>query len=89
VDELRRLQTLVGGDASVKLLVHLNPRVLPIVAEQMNAAFKKQGLANARAQCVGQTIFLEGSVADDRELQKALGIANALYAPATSSLTLH
>jgi hypothetical protein len=79
VEELRRLERLVGEDSSVKLLVKLNPRVLPIVAEQMNAAFKKQGLANARAQCVGQTIFLDGSVGDEAELKKALLIANAIY----------
>lgn len=80
IDELRRLQTLVGSDSNVKLLVKLNPRVLPIVAEQMNAQFKKQGLQNAHAQCVGQTIFLDGSVGDEAELKKALLIANSLYA---------
>lgn len=89
VEELRRLQTLVGDEPNVKLLVHLNPRVLPFVAEQMNAAFKKEGLLTAQAHCVGQTIFLEGSVADDRELNKALTIAQAIYAPATSSLRVH
>jgi Pilus formation protein N terminal region len=88
VDEWRRLKTLVDGDGSVKLLVRMNPRVLPLIAEQMNAAFKKQGLTQARAECVGQTIFLEGSVADDKELHKALVIANAYYGAATSSLTL-
>jgi Pilus formation protein N terminal region len=88
VDEWRRLKTLVEGDASVKLLVRMNPRVLPLIAVQMNAAFKKQGLTQARAECVGQTIFLEGSVADDKELHKALVIANAYYGAATSSLTL-
>ncbi len=88
VDEWRRLKTLVEGDASVKLLVRMNARVLPIIAEQMNAAFKKQGLTQARAECIGQTIFLEGSVADDKELHKALVIANAYYGAAANSLTL-
>lgn len=87
VDEYHRLKTLVDSDASVKLLVKLNPRVLPMVAEQMNAAFKKQGLPAAHANCVGQTIFLEGSVADEKELQKALLIANAYYGAAKGTLS--
>jgi pilus assembly protein CpaC len=88
IEEYHRLKTLVDGEASVKLLVRLNPRVLPMVAEQMNAAFKKQGLAAAHANCVGQTIFLDGSVADERELQKALLIANAYYGSAKGSFSL-
>lgn len=88
VQELQRLRALVGDDPNVKLLVRLNPRVLPVVAEQITAELKKQGLGSAKAVCVGQTIFLEGSVADERELKKAMLIADAHYGLATSSLAL-
>ena len=88
ITELQRLRTLVGDDASVKLLVRLNPRVLPLVAEQITNAFHKQGLRDAQAVCIGQKIFLEGSVADDKELQKALRIADAYYGQATTGLML-
>ncbi|MEW6431514.1 MAG: pilus assembly protein N-terminal domain-containing protein [Myxococcota bacterium] len=83
VEEWSRLNALVGGDPNVKVLARLNPRVLPVVAQRITAAFHKAGLAQARAECVGQTVFLEGSVADEVELQRALLIANALYAQVT------
>ncbi len=89
MEELARLRALVGSDSNVRILARMNPRVLPIVAEQISNAFRKQGLKDARATCVGQRIFLEGSVADEQELKKALLIADAYYGAATSSLTLH
>lgn len=88
VEEWSRLNALVGGDASVKVLARLNPRVLPVVAQRITAAFHKAGLAQARAECVGQTVFLEGSVADEGELKRALLIANALYAQVASAPSL-
>lgn len=86
MDELRRLQQLVGDDGNVKILAHLNPRVVPIVADTITAQFHKQGLKDARAVCVGQKIILEGSVADEGELHKALLIAETYYGQATSGL---
>lgn len=84
MDELRRLQALVGSDPNVKILATVDPRVMPALAQNISAAFQKHGLVNAHAVAVGQKILLEGSVADDRELQKALLIANT-YADAVSS----
>lgn len=77
LDELRRLTRLVGDDASVKILATVDPRVMPAVAANISAALAKQGLVNARAVAWGGKIVLEGSVADERELSKALTIANA------------
>jgi Flp pilus assembly secretin CpaC len=78
VEELRRLRTLVGDDASVRLLVRMNPRVLPLVAEQVTAAWRKEGIREARAVAVGGKLLLEGAVADELELKRALAIADAL-----------
>lgn len=88
VEEWGRLSALVGGDPSVKILARLNPRVLPVLAQRITQAFHKAGLTQARAECVGQTVFLEGSVADDGELKRALLIANALYAQVTDAPTV-
>jgi len=76
-EELRRLRALVGDDGNVKILARLDPRVLPAVAQNITAALQREGLKNARATCVGQTLFLEGSVADERELHKAQLIADS------------
>lgn len=88
VEEWSRLNALVGSDPNVKVLARLNPRVLPVVAQRITAEFHKAGLSQARAECVGQTVFLEGSVADEVELKRALLIANALYAQVTNAPTV-
>jgi len=79
VEELDRLRVLVGDDPNVKILAHMNPRVLPVVAAQITQALDKAGLRTARATAVGNKIFLEGSVADMAESHKAEQIANAIY----------
>lgn len=76
-DELKRLRALVGDDANVKILARLDPRVLPAVAQNITAALHREGLKDASAACLGQTLVLEGSVADERELQKAQLIADS------------
>jgi hypothetical protein len=75
--ELQRLRALVGGDANVKILARLDPRVLPAVAQNITAALHREGLKDAHASILGQTLVLEGSVADERELQKAQLIADS------------
>lgn len=77
--EMRRLQQLVGDDPNVKLLVRLNPAVIPYIAMQINDAFRRNGLVNAKAVVVGSKIVLEGSVMDEVEKQKAQNIADAYY----------
>lgn len=76
-EELRRLRKLVGDDGNVKILARLDPRVLPAVAQNITAALHREGLKNAQAICIGQQLILEGSVADEREKQKAQLIADA------------
>ena len=75
--ELKRLRALVGDDANVKILARLDPRVLPAVAQNITAALHREGLKDAHAEILGQTLVLEGSVADERELHKAQMIADS------------
>lgn len=86
MDELRRLEQLFGNDASVRILATVDPRVMPAVAANISAAFQKQGLVSARAVAYGGKIVLEGSVSDERELQKALMIANTYASAVTPNL---
>lgn len=79
MEEQRRLEKLVGDDPNVKVLVTMNPRVLPFVAEQITQALARAGMPNARAVAVGGRIILEGSVSEASELQKAQTIADAYY----------
>lgn len=76
-DELRRLRELVGDDGNVKILARLDPRVMPAIAQNITAALHREGLKNAQVTCIGQTLFLEGSVADEHELKKAQRIADS------------
>lgn len=87
VEELERLRLLVGDDPNVKILAHMNPRVLPVVAAQISQALDKAGLRTAHATAVGNKIFLEGSVADLAESHKAEQIANAIYGQTMIGLT--
>jgi hypothetical protein len=83
VEDLARLRALVGEDPNVTILVQLNPRVLPVVAELINTQLARAGIHNAHATCIGNKIFLEGSVADSAESQKAQLIADAFYSRAS------
>jgi Flp pilus assembly secretin CpaC len=75
--ELKRLRALVGDDANVTILARLDPRVLPAVAQNITAALHREGLKDAHAACLGQTLVLEVAVADERELHKAQMIADS------------
>lgn len=74
--ELARLRQLTAND-NVVILARLDPRVIPAVAQNITAALQRAGLKSAYASVVGQTIVLEGSVADERELHKAQLIADS------------
>lgn len=76
-EELRRLRTLIGDDANVRILAKLDPRVLPAVAQNINAALQREGIKSAKVNVVGTVLFLEGPVADEREMRKAQLIADS------------
>jgi pilus assembly protein CpaC len=75
--ELQRLRSLTANEPNVTILARLDPRVIPAVAQNINAALQRAGLKNAYASVVGSTLMLEGSVADEREMKKAQLIADS------------
>jgi pilus assembly protein CpaC len=62
----------------VKSFVKIAPNAKKLVAQNLNAAFQKAGLKNVQANVVGATIFLEGSVESQQDLQKAELITKAI-----------
>ncbi len=73
-----RIDQVVGLYANVKSFVKIAPNAKKLVAQNLNAAFQKAGLKNVAANVVGSTIFLEGSVESQQDLQKAELITKAI-----------
>jgi pilus assembly protein CpaC len=73
-----RIDQVVGLYANVKSFVKIAPNAKKLVAQNLNAAFQKAGLKNVQANVVGSTIFLEGSVESQQDLQKAELITKAI-----------
>ena len=62
----------------VKSLVKIATNAKKLVQQNLNANFQKAGLKNVQANLVGNTIFLEGSVESQQDLQKAELITKAI-----------
>ncbi|WP_224362028.1 type II and III secretion system protein family protein [Hyalangium versicolor] len=73
-----RIDQVVALYPSVKSFVKIAPNAKKLVAQNLNAAFQKAGLRNVQANVVGSTIFLEGSVESQQDLQKAELITKAI-----------
>jgi pilus assembly protein CpaC len=73
-----RIEQVVGLYPNVKSFVKIAPNAKKLVAQNLNAAFQKAGLKNVSANVVGSTIFLEGSVESQQDLQKAELITKAI-----------
>lgn len=73
-----RIDQVVGLYPNVKSFVKIAPNAKKLVAQNLNAAFQKAGLKNVQANVVGATIFLEGSVESQQDLQKAELITKAI-----------
>lgn len=73
-----RIEQVVGLYPNVKSFVKIAPNAKKLVAQNLNAAFQKAGLRNVQANVVGSTIFLEGSVESEKDLQKAELITKAI-----------
>lgn len=73
-----RIDQVVGLYPNVKSFVKIAPNAKKLVAQNLNAAFQKAGLRNVQANVVGSTIFLEGSVESQQDLQKAELITKAI-----------
>ncbi|NOJ98393.1 BON domain-containing protein [Corallococcus coralloides] len=73
-----RIEQVVSLYPNVKSFVKIAPNAKKLVAQNLNAAFQKAGLKNVQANVVGATIFLEGSVESQQDLQKAELITKAI-----------
>ncbi|MFT3835765.1 MAG: pilus assembly protein N-terminal domain-containing protein [Myxococcaceae bacterium] len=73
-----RIDQVVGLYPNVKSFVKIAPNAKKLVAQNLNANFQKAGLKNVQANVVGSTIFLEGSVESQQDLQKAELITKAI-----------
>ncbi|MGC4114186.1 MAG: hypothetical protein QM765_06090 [Myxococcales bacterium] len=62
----------------MKSFVKVAPNAKKLVANNLNAALQRAGLKNVQANVVGTTIFLEGSVESQQDLQKAELITKAI-----------
>lgn len=76
-DDYERVQQIVDLYPSVKSFVKVAPNAKKLAANNLNAALQKAGLKNVQANVVGTTIFLEGSVESQQDLQKAALITKA------------
>jgi len=73
---------------NVKNLVKISPNAKRLVAQNLDATFQKAGLKNIRPNVVGSTVFLEGSVESQQDLEKAQLITKALGEKVESLLTV-
>ncbi len=76
--DAERIEQIVGLYPNVKSFVKIASNAKKLVAQNLNAAFQKAGLKNVQANVVGATIFLEGSVESQQDLQKAELITKAI-----------
>jgi len=75
--DAERIDQVVGLYPNVKSFVKIAPNAKKLVAQNLNAQFQKAGLRNVQANVVGSTVFLEGSVESQQDLQKAELITKA------------
>lgn len=75
--DAERIEQVVGLYPNVKSFVKVAPNAKKLVAQNLNAQFQKAGLRNVQANVVGATVFLEGSVESQQDLQKAELITKA------------
>ena len=83
-----RIDQVVALYQNVKSFVKIAPNAKKLVAQNLNAAFQKGGLKNVQANVVGSTIFLEGSVESQQDLQKAELITKAIGEKVENLLTV-
>lgn len=77
-DDHERVEQIVNLYPQVKSFVKVAPNAKKLVANNLNAALQRAGLKNVQANVVGTTIFLEGSVESQQDLQKAELITKAI-----------
>lgn len=76
--DLERAEEAARIYPGVRNLAKLDPSAHAHIAEAINKQLARAGLHNARATVVGSTIFLEGMVDSEADLQKAQIITSAI-----------
>ncbi|WNG38092.1 secretin [Archangium minus] len=76
--DAERIEQVVALYPNVKSFVKVAPNAKKLVAQNLSAAFQKAGLRNVQVNVVGSTIFLEGSVESQQDLQKSELIVKAV-----------
>lgn len=76
--DLEKAEEVVQLYPQVKNLVKLDPSAHAHIAEAINKELAAGGMVNARANVVGATIFIEGIVDTEADLQKAEIITRAI-----------
>lgn len=87
-EDAERVNQIVSLYPNVKSFVKVAPNAKKLVANNLNAALQKAGLKNVQANVVGTTIFLEGSVESQQDLQKADLITKAIGEHVENLLTV-
>ncbi len=77
-EDADRVNQIVALYPNSKSFVKVAPNAKKLVANNLNAALQRAGLKNVQANVVGTTIFLEGSVESQQDLQKAELITKAI-----------
>ncbi len=77
-DDFQRINEVTELYPSVKSFVKVAPNAKKLVANTLNQELQRAGLKNVQASVVGTTIFLEGSVESQQDLQKAELITKAV-----------
>ncbi|MDF1562643.1 MAG: pilus assembly protein N-terminal domain-containing protein [Deltaproteobacteria bacterium] len=77
-EDFQRINEVTELYPSVKSFVKVAPNAKKLVANTLNQELQRAGLKNVQASVVGTTIFLEGSVESQQDLQKAELITKAV-----------
>lgn len=86
--DAERIDEVVALYPNVKSFVKVAANAKKLVAQNLNSAFQKAGLKNVQATVVGATVFLEGSVESQADLQKAELITKAIGEKVENLLTV-
>lgn len=86
--DAERVDQVIALYPSVKSLVKVAPNAKKLVAQNLTAQFQRAGLKNVLVNVVGSTIFLEGSVESQQDLQKAELITKAVGEKVENLLTV-
>ncbi|MGZ3460541.1 MAG: type II and III secretion system protein family protein [Archangium sp.] len=76
--DAERIDQVVSLYPNVKSFVKVAPNAKKLVAQNLTAAFQKAGLRDVQVNVVGSTLFLEGSVESQQDLQKSELIVKAV-----------